>query len=71
MIANPPREAPTRKCDVCGEQMQHLGDLPAIATKPVMRVFRCYHCNHVKSERVTSVEVMRLPDANQTSGDQD
>jgi hypothetical protein len=49
-VADKPRESPTCKCDVCGEEMKHLGDLPNTTSFAAVRIFRCYGCNKVASE---------------------
>jgi hypothetical protein len=43
-IAVVPAEMPNRKCEVCTNQMQHLGDLTDSWRIPAVRVFRCYGC---------------------------
>jgi hypothetical protein len=50
-VADPSRELPTCKCDVCGEEMKHLGDLPNTTSFAAVRIFRCYGCNKVASEQ--------------------
>ena len=52
--ADPSREAPIAKCDVCGGEMKCLGKLPEIRTKKAVQVFRCYGCNNVTSEPAVS-----------------
>jgi hypothetical protein len=42
---------PQRRCDKCDAEMTHLGDLTASLDAVPTRVFRCYNCNHVVSER--------------------
>jgi hypothetical protein len=49
--ADPQREAPTCKCEVCGENMKLLGNLPDTQSFAAARVFRCYGCNNVTSEQ--------------------
>lgn len=40
-----------RICDRCTMQMKHLADLCSFGVHPAERIYRCYHCNHVVSER--------------------
>jgi hypothetical protein len=42
---------PTRTCDKCTAEMTHLADLPAYQGRDAIRVFRCYVCNNVVSEK--------------------
>jgi len=49
--AKPRPEEPTCKCDVCGEEMKLLGNLPDTQNFAAARVFRCYRCNNVTSEQ--------------------
>ena len=44
------REAPTCKCEACGDRMVHLGSLRETLKFPAARIFRCYGCNHVTSK---------------------
>ena len=44
-------DAPSRTCDKCGADMTHLSDLQPIVGSAAMRIFRCYACNHVVSEK--------------------
>jgi hypothetical protein len=43
--------APVRFCDKCTAEMTHLADLPAFQGRDPTRVFRCYVCNNVISEK--------------------
>ncbi len=46
-----PVTAPIRNCDLCGDQMRYLGEIPPGAAKgPAARVFRCNECALVTSE---------------------
>jgi hypothetical protein len=49
-VAHPPNEVAIQKCEVCGDPMQHLGDLPKTARFPAVSVFRCHRCNNVRPE---------------------
>lgn len=51
LIADHRREAPIFTCEACGDRMTHLGDLPDAGRFPAVRVFRCYECNKVVTER--------------------
>jgi transposase len=42
---------PSRRCDLCGAEMKHLGDLAQTIKSPAVRVFRCYACDHVAVDR--------------------
>jgi hypothetical protein len=44
-------EVPPRACNECGAQMKHLTDLPGAGLYPAKRIFRCYGCSFVVSER--------------------
>jgi hypothetical protein len=50
-VADPPPDEPSCKCDICGEEMKHLGDLPNTKSFAAARIFRCYGCNQVASEQ--------------------
>ena len=43
-----PHTLTERKCEVCGDRMQHLGDLPATARFAAVSVYRCLSCNCVR-----------------------
>jgi hypothetical protein len=45
------RDSPVRRCERCGAEMKRLGELPALSTHAAVRVFRCYACDHVVSDR--------------------
>lgn len=42
---------PVRRCDRCDAEMKQLAELPALSIRAAIRVFRCYICDHVASER--------------------
>ena len=44
------QNADTRECEKCHAQMEQLGKLPAMLTKPAVKVFRCHGCNVIKAE---------------------
>ena len=48
--ADPLRETPSRKCDLCAEQMTPVGNIPRTARGVEVRVFRCYECCLVTTE---------------------
>jgi hypothetical protein len=50
----PPKPAnkPLRNCEKCNANMEQLGELPSLSIHPAIRIFRCYGCDHVVSERV-------------------
>jgi len=39
---DPLRQMPARNCDLCAEQMKHIGNVPRTAKAAEIRVFRCY-----------------------------
>jgi hypothetical protein len=41
----------SRACNRCGVQMKHLADLRSSGLHPTERIYRCYSCNNVISER--------------------
>jgi hypothetical protein len=41
---------PSRICEKCALEMTLLANLPAIALRAAVRVFRCYACDNVVSE---------------------
>jgi hypothetical protein len=45
------RDEVTYTCEACGHRMKLLAALPATAKHEAVRVFRCYDCNAVRSER--------------------
>ena len=40
-----------RRCDNCDAAMKQLALLPALSIRAAIKVFRCYVCNHVASDR--------------------
>ena len=50
--AEPPREAPALRCEICAASMEFRGNLPATLTKRAARVFRCSQCNYFSVEPV-------------------
>jgi hypothetical protein len=40
-----------RSCEKCHAVMKQLGELPALSIHAAIRVFRCYACDHVVTER--------------------
>jgi hypothetical protein len=44
------RQTPTRKCDLCAEQMKYLGNVPRPAKGAEIRMFRCCECCLVTTE---------------------
>lgn len=52
---DPPNPAdhhsPVRRCDRCDAAMKQLAELPALSIRAAVRVFRCYVCDHVVSDR--------------------
>jgi len=50
---NPPhRSHPVRRCEKCSAEMKQLGELPALSIHAAIKVFRCYGCDHVVTDRV-------------------
>jgi hypothetical protein len=47
-MAEPVRKI--RECENCHAEMQSLGKLPPIGTKPLVQVFGCYGCNRVETD---------------------
>lgn len=43
-----------RVCETCGNEMQHLADLPDTARFDAARVFRCRRCNSVSRVSLSS-----------------
>jgi hypothetical protein len=41
----------SRRCEKCNAWMKQLGELPALSIHAAVRVFRCYSCDHVFTER--------------------
>ena len=42
---------PVRPCEKCGAAMKQLAELPALSIRAAIKVFRCYVCDHVVSDR--------------------
>jgi len=40
-----------RRCEKCDAAMKQLAELPALSIRAAIRVFRCYVCDHVVSDR--------------------
>ncbi len=40
-----------RRCEKCDAEMKQLAELPALSIRAAIKVFRCYVCNHVVSDR--------------------
>ena len=40
-----------RRCDKCAAAMKQLAELPALSIHAAIKVFRCYVCDHVVSDR--------------------
>jgi hypothetical protein len=40
-----------RRCEKCNAAMKQLAELPALSIRAAIKVFRCYTCNHVVSDR--------------------
>jgi hypothetical protein len=49
-------DAPAHECEACGGTLTHLGDMPRTLTRAAYRVFRCYRCNAVFSERLSAID---------------
>ena len=41
-----------RYCEKCSAVMKQLGELPALSIRAAIRVFRCYACDHVATDRI-------------------
>jgi hypothetical protein len=41
----------SRRCEKCDADMKQLGELPALSVHAAIKVFRCYVCDHVVTER--------------------
>lgn len=49
---NPADRSPAeRRCEKCDAAMKQLAELPALSIRAAIRVFRCYACDHVASDR--------------------
>ncbi len=42
---------PVRRCEKCTAAMKQLAELPALSIRAAIKVFRCYTCDHVVSDR--------------------
>jgi hypothetical protein len=42
----------SRRCEKCNADMKQLGELPALSIHAAVKVFRCYACHHVVTERM-------------------
>src|SRR6266702_4096975 len=51
-------EAPERVCNMCNAPMKLLADFRG-GLRPAARIFRCYNCNNVISERPMAQDVRR------------
>ncbi len=40
-----------RRCEKCDAAMKQLAELPALSIRAAIKVFRCYACDHVASDR--------------------
>jgi hypothetical protein len=40
-----------RRCEKCDAAMKQLAELPALSIRAAIKVFRCYNCDHVVSDR--------------------
>jgi hypothetical protein len=47
----PAEQRPLRRCEKCNATMKQLGELPALSIHAAVRIFRCYACDHVVTER--------------------
>ena len=45
------RSPAERRCEKCNAAMKQLAELPALSIRAATRVFRCYVCDHVVSDR--------------------
>lgn len=48
---NPADHTPVRRCERCDAAMKQLAELPALSIRAAVRIFRCYVCDHVVSDR--------------------
>jgi len=48
---NPADQHPVRRCDRCAAGMKQFAELPALSIRAAVRVFRCYVCDRVVSDR--------------------
>jgi hypothetical protein len=47
----PAEQNQLRRCEKCNATMKQLGELPALSIHTAVRIFRCYACDHVVTER--------------------
>jgi hypothetical protein len=47
----PAEQERLRPCEKCNAAMTQLGELPALSIHAAVRIFRCYACDHVVTER--------------------
>lgn len=40
-----------RRCEKCDAAMKQLAELPALSIRTAIKVFRCYVCDHVATDR--------------------
>jgi hypothetical protein len=40
-----------RRCEKCDAAMKQLAELPALSIRAAIKVYRCYVCDHVISDR--------------------
>ena len=45
------RSNSVRRCEKCNAEMKQLGELPALSIHAAIKVFRCYACDHVATDR--------------------
>lgn len=45
------QDRPVRRCESCEAEMKLLAELPALSIRAAIKVFRCYVCNRVVSDR--------------------
>jgi hypothetical protein len=41
-----------RHCERCSAVMKQLGEFPSLSIRAAIRVFRCYACDHVATDRI-------------------
>jgi hypothetical protein len=46
------QDKPGRRCEKCAAEMKQLAELPALSIHAAVKVFRCYACDHVVTDRV-------------------
>jgi hypothetical protein len=49
--SDPADQDRSRSCEKCHAVMKQLAELPALSIHAAIRVFRCYACDHVVTER--------------------